>query len=88
MTGVDLTAAERRIFAALREADGVASHERLMAALFEGRVQLPSDHGEIKVYVHRLRLKGLEIVNVRGIGYALAPCSRCPTCGQTLERAR
>jgi len=79
----NLTAAERRLYDALRQADGaLVTHRELLAALFGEQPEYDRcERGTLKVYAHRLRLKGIELTNVHGVGYALGS-KRCPTCGQ------
>jgi len=82
----NLTATERRLYDALRQADGaLVTHHELLAALFGQQPEYDRcERQTLKVYVHRLRRQGVEITNVKGVGYALGS-KRCPTCGQ--ERA-
>ena len=78
----DLTATERRLYDALYAADGalVPSRELLAAMYGEQPEYDASERSALKVYVYHLRRKGLQITNVRGVGFALGS-TRCPTCG-------
>jgi DNA-binding response OmpR family regulator len=79
----DLTATERRLYDALYAAGGTLVTRRdLLAALFGASPEYDaSQRAELKVYVHRLRRQGIEITNIKGVGYMLGS-TRCPTCGQ------
>ena len=86
---MSLTQTEQRLYDALLAANGrLVTHDALLAAMYGEQEQFDSSHrSQLKIYVYRLRhLKGVEITNVRSIGYALAPLSVCPACGGPLRR--
>jgi len=83
----NLTATERRLYEALVAADGaLVPHRELLRVLFGEQPEYDSiERAAVKVYAHRLRRLGLQITNVRGVGYQLGS-TRCPTCGQVRPR--
>ena len=83
MKGTDLTATEHRLYEALRQAGGgLVTYRELLVVLFgEQANYAPADGTDLRSFIHHMRRKGVEITNVRRIGYALGS-TRCPTCGQ------
>ena len=77
----DLTATERKLYEALRQADGaVVTEYELLAILVGEREYNRSDRTDLRSFIYHLRCKGVEIANVKGVGYQLGS-KRCPTCG-------
>ena len=84
----NLTAFERRLYAALYAADGaVVTRRELLAVLFgEHANYTVADNADLRSLIYHLRhFKGVEITNVKGVGYMLGN-KRCPTCGQVRPR--
>ena len=79
----NLTATERKLYEAFYAADGALIPQReLLVILFgEHAHYTPADVADLKSLISHLRRKGAQIVNVKGVGYALGS-KRCPTCGQ------
>ena len=82
----DLTAAERRLYEALYSADGaVVAESELLAILVGEREYNRSDRTDLRSFIYHMRRKGVEITNVKGVGYQLGS-TRCPTCGTERRR--
>lgn len=77
---VDITTTEFKILSLLaKNLEKVVSTKEIMVFLDRGNAYMtPQEAGEnIKVYIGRIRRKveGLQIINVRGIGYRIVPPS-------------
>jgi len=84
----DLTATERRLYGALYAADGaLVTRRELLAVLFGEQANYTvADKADLRSLIYHLRhFKGVEITNVKGVGYMLGN-KRCPTCGQVRPR--